>query len=304
MEWVWIFAAPKRILDVGDLSPIARVGIAGIENGAIVLAQIIHHAQESSIGRKANLVTGREDPVEFYFPVVSIDLRDRILIRRVLVELQEGHRLEVLLGIEDDLAPAQPDHGRCPAAGRMPDGSIRAGEAVHVVAGDRPLFDEQLTHRHHFPFDLLTLGAEVIVFAGLRVGIDPGDLEHAALLPSVSEIAHVGHPVIFQCRDDPRGPALEAGRDVLLPVGDEIAIGALGINRYMHAQSQTCRFRHVFHQLHLRAVKADAVNVETFSRRLDVGGDAVDQGILAALGAVDPFEALGRICAGEGAEVV
>src|ERR1700737_30213 len=37
VEWIWIFAAPKRILDVGDLSPIARVGIAGIENGAMVL---------------------------------------------------------------------------------------------------------------------------------------------------------------------------------------------------------------------------------------------------------------------------
>ena len=37
---------------------------------------------------------------------------------------------------------------------------------------------------------------------------------------------------------------------------------------------------------------------------LDVGGDAVDQGILAALGAVDPLEALRRIGAGEGAQVM
>jgi hypothetical protein len=121
-------------------------------------------------------VSGREDLVECHLPVVIVDLGDRVLIRRVLVELQTGHRLEVVLRVEDDLTPAQPDHSGGPAAGRMPDRAIGAGEVADIIAGKGALLDEQLTHRHHFPFDLLTLGAEIIVLAGRRIGIDLGDL--------------------------------------------------------------------------------------------------------------------------------
>src|SRR5437764_8851991 len=39
-------------------------------------------------------------------PMVVVDLLDGILVRRVLVELKEGHGLEVLLGIEDELDAA------------------------------------------------------------------------------------------------------------------------------------------------------------------------------------------------------
>ena len=72
----------------------------------------------------------------------------------------------------------------------------------------------------------------------------------------------------------------------------------------MDAEAEARRFRDVFHQLHLRAVKADAIDVEAFARGLDIGGDAVDQRILAALGAVDPLEALCRVCAGKRAQVM
>jgi hypothetical protein len=53
-----------------------------------------------------------------------------------------------------------------------------------------------------------------------------------------------------------------------------------------------------------RPVIAHAIDIEPFLRRLDVGGDAVDQRVLAALGAVDPFEALDRVGAREGAQMM
>ena len=136
---------------------------------------------------------------------------------------------------------------------------------VDVVAGDGSLLDEQFAHRHHFPFDLLALGAEIVVFAGRRIGIDLGNLEHAALLPAVGEVADIGHPVVFERRDHARGAPVEARRDVLLSVGDEIAFGSLGIDGHVDAEPKAGRLRDVFHQLHLRAVIADAVDVEAFA---------------------------------------
>src|SRR5262249_54164191 len=86
VERVRIFAHPQRILDVRDFLPIARVGIARIENRAIVLAQIVHHAEKASVGGESDLVAGREDLVERHLPMVVVDLLDGILVRRVLVE--------------------------------------------------------------------------------------------------------------------------------------------------------------------------------------------------------------------------
>ena len=190
-------------------------GSLELKTGAVVLAQIVHHAEEAAIGREADLVAGREDLVERHLPVIVVDLLDRVLVRRILVELEESHRLEILFGVEDDLASAQPHDGGRPTSGRMPYGAVGAAETMDVVAGDRPLFDEQFAHRHHFPFDLLTLGAEIVVLAGLRIGIDFGYLERAAFLPTLGEIAHVGHPVVFDRGDDPRGAPVKARRDVL-----------------------------------------------------------------------------------------
>ncbi len=236
--------------------------------------------------------------------MVVVDLLGGILVRRVLVELKESHGLEVLLGIEDELAATQSHDGGRPAAARVPDGAVGAAETENIIAGERPLLDEQFAHGHHLPFDLLTLGAEIVVLAGLRVGIDLGDLEHAALLPSLGQVADVGHPVVFERRDHARGPAVEAGRDVLLSVGDEIALRGLRIDVHVHAETEARGFRDILHHLHLRAVVAHAIDVEAFPRRLDLGGDAVDQRILAALGAVDPLEALRRIRAREGAQMM
>src|SRR4051794_8546235 len=103
-------------------------------------------------------MAGRENLVECHFPVVVVDLGNRIVVRRILVELNESHRLEIVLGVEDALAAAQPYYGRRPTSARMPDRAVGAAEVEHDRAGDRTLLDEQLTHRHHFPFDLLTLG--------------------------------------------------------------------------------------------------------------------------------------------------
>src|SRR5262249_7869156 len=122
---------------------------------------------------------------------------------------------------------ARPDADQL--VGLSVDEGVGPAETEDIVAGERPLLDEQFAHGHHLPFDLLAFGAEIVVLAGLRVRIDLGDLEHAALLPSLGQVAHVGHPIVFERRDDARGPAVEARRDVLLPVGDEIALRGLGI---------------------------------------------------------------------------
>src|SRR5215470_14043949 len=74
---------------------------------------------EAAVGGEADLVAGREDFIEGNFPMVVVDLLDGILVRRVLVELKEGHGLEVLLGIEDELAAAQSHDGGRPAAARV-----------------------------------------------------------------------------------------------------------------------------------------------------------------------------------------
>jgi hypothetical protein len=90
----------------------------------------------------------------------------------------------------------------------------------------------------------------------------------------------------------------------LLPVGDEVTLGGFRIDGDVHAQPEPRRLGDVLYHFHLRAVEAHAVDVEAFGGRLDVGGNAVDQRILAALRAVDPFEAAHRIRARKGAEVM
>src|SRR5215831_15867610 len=88
--------------------------------------------QKRPSGEKADLVTRRENLVEFHLPMVVVDLGDRVVVGRVFVELNEGHRLEIVLGIEDDLAAAQPDDGGCPTAARMPDRTVGATEMERV----------------------------------------------------------------------------------------------------------------------------------------------------------------------------
>src|SRR5262249_28262420 len=125
-----------------DLLPVARIGIARIEDGTIVLAQIVHHAEEPAVGREADLVAGGEDLVELHLPVIVVDLGDGILAGGGLVELEKGHRLEVVLGVEDQLPAAQSDDRGGPAAGWMPDGAIGPAQAEYVVAGKGPFLDE------------------------------------------------------------------------------------------------------------------------------------------------------------------
>src|SRR5262249_22098039 len=93
-------------------------------------------------------------------------------------------------------------------------------------------------------------------------------------------------------------------RDVLLPVGDEVAIGTLGIDGHVNTEAQPGRLGGVLHQLNLGAVITDAINVESLGGRLNARRDSVDQGGLAALGAGYPFETHGRISAWKGAEVM
>jgi hypothetical protein len=105
-------------------------------------------------------------------------------------------------------------------------------------------------------------------------------------------------------RDDARRAAVKAGRDILLPAGDKIAFGGLGTDADMDTEAKASRFGDVFHDLHLRAVITDPVDIEAFRRGFDVGRDAVNHRILPVLGSVDAFETLRRIGAREGARVV
>src|SRR5438034_10351268 len=74
----------------------------------------------------------------------------------------------------------------------MPDRAVGAAEAENVIAGQRSFLDEQLAHRDHLPFDLLAFSAAIVVLAGRRIRIDLGDLEHAALLPGLRQLATLG----------------------------------------------------------------------------------------------------------------
>src|SRR5260370_33780202 len=109
--------------------------MARIEHRYTVLSQIVHHAEKAPVGREADLVAGREDLVERHLPMVVVDLLGGILVRRVLVELQESHGPEVLLGIEDELAATQSHDGGRPAAARVPDGAVGAAETWNLIAG-------------------------------------------------------------------------------------------------------------------------------------------------------------------------
>ncbi len=123
-------------------------------------------------------------------------------------------------------------------------------------------------------------------------------------MPGGCEALVVRLPIVFERGDDPRGAAVEAGGDVLLPVGHEIALGVLGVDVDVDAEAEPGRLRHVFHHLHLRPVIAHPVDVEPFARGLDVGRNAVDQRVLPALGAVDELEPGGRLGAGKRAQMV
>ena len=186
----------------------------------------------------------------------------------------------------------------------MPDCSIGAGQRQRRVARHRAFLHEQFTHGHHFPVDLVALGAAIVVEAGFGVGVDLPDGERAALDPGIAQVGHVGRPVVPECRLHPRRGAVEAGGDVLLAVGHKIGLRVLRVDGDMDAEAETCGLRDVLDHLHLRAVEADAVDVGAGRRIGGCRGDAIDQRVLAALRRVYEFESLIGIGAREGAKMV
>src|SRR5262249_10971562 len=156
------------------------------------------------------------DLIEDDLPMIVIDFFDRILVLRILVELQERDRIEVVLRVENADAAAEPHHRCRPASRWVPDGPVRPAEGVRRIARNRSLLHEQFAYRHHFPFDLLAFGALIVELPDLRIRVDLVDLELAPLHPALPEFACVSLPVEFQRRYDPRGLAIEARRNVLL----------------------------------------------------------------------------------------
>src|SRR5689334_8095248 len=117
--------------------PVARIGITRIEHRAVVFAQIVHHAKESAAGRKTDLMARRKDFVERNLPMVVVNFDDWVLVRRILIELAESNGLEIILGIKNDRAAAEPDHRGCPAAAWMPNCTIGTTEVMGIVARNR-----------------------------------------------------------------------------------------------------------------------------------------------------------------------
>ena len=76
------------------------------------------------------------------------------MIGRILIELEEGHRIEIVLGIENADAPAKSNDRRRPPPCRMPDGAISARERMRRVAWDRTFFDEQFAPGLQLSFTL------------------------------------------------------------------------------------------------------------------------------------------------------
>src|SRR5262249_43225501 len=236
-------------------------GSAELKTEQLFSLQIVHHDQEFAVRRKADLVARRVDLVERHRPGVLARGSDRILALRILVELQECDRLEILLRVENADAAAQADHARGPTALRMPDRAVRAGQGQRRGTGQRTLFDEEFAHRDHLPVDLVTLGAAIVVLAGIGIGLDLVDGERATLDPRLAQLRHIGSPVELQRRLDLRRRAIEAGRDVLLPIGHEIGLRVLRVDRDMDPEPQASGFGDVFDELHLRAVETHAVDV-------------------------------------------
>src|SRR5215471_18409237 len=186
----------------------------------------------------------------------------------------------------------------------MPYRAVGAAEMERVGARNRALLDKQFAHRNHFPFDLLPFGAEIIVFSGRRIGVDFRDFQSSAVHPGHRQVLVVWLPIIFERHDDSRRPPVEACRDIFLPVGNEVALGGLWIDGYMDTEAQARRLRDVLQYLHLSAVIPDAVDPEPLARCFDVGWNAVDHRILAALGTVDPFKTSPRVGTRKGAQVM
>src|SRR5215469_14080158 len=72
----------------------------------------------------------------------------------------------------------------------------------------------------------------------------------------------------------------------------------------MDTEAQARRLRDILQYLHLSAVIPDAVDPEPLARCFDVGWNAVDQRILAALGTVHPFKTSPRVRTRKGAQVM
>ena len=245
-------------------------GSLHVEDAAVVFPEVVHHAQELAVGREADLVARREDLVEHDLPVVVVDPSTGYWSGESLLNCRKATGSKFFSGSR--MRCRRTAARRSPPSGlRMPDRAVGAGQRKRRIAGHRAFLDEQLAHRHHFPVDLVALGAAVVVLSGLRVGIDLRDRERAALLPAVAQIGRVGRPVELQRRLHPRRRAVEAGGDVLLPVGHEIGLGILGIDGDVDAESEPRGLGDVLDQLHLRAVVAHAIDVGAWFRRLHPG---------------------------------
>src|SRR5215469_13557911 len=72
----------------------------------------------------------------------------------------------------------------------------------------------------------------------------------------------------------------------------------------MDTEAQARRLRDVLQHLHLSAVIPDAVDAEPRAGCRDIGWNAVDQRILAALGTVDPFKTSPRVRTRKGAQMM
>lgn len=110
MEGAGIVPDPTRVLDVGNLLPVARVPVRGVIDGHVVLLDVVHHGEELAVGCEPRLVAHALEVVELDFPGVGIgrDLFDRQVAGRPFGVVQAAYRLPIL-AIQDHRRRAHPD---------------------------------------------------------------------------------------------------------------------------------------------------------------------------------------------------
>jgi len=301
-----VLTDPLLILDVGDLLPLARVRVGRVEDGHVVLPEVVHHREDLAVRREARFVGGALDVFELDLPHIGAggDLLQRQVAGRAFRRVQAGHRLPTLAVHDQGGRGHAQDQSRI-AVARVVDNGVQAGQRLRRGTRDLAALHQQLGHRYHFPVNLVAFDSLVFVLAGLLGLRQPRQAQGAAVDPAALKRRLVlGHPVAAERHQHlgllvpPR--AVEERADVLLAVRAGEAVG-VRVDGGVNAQADAGAVRDVFQQLHLLAVIADAVDVVALAgplqqpHLLDAGRNTVDQHILAALSGVDELEPLVRV---------
>src|SRR5262249_6882197 len=255
-----VLALPLGIAHERLTLPFPRVvAIAHGEHGDVVGPQVVHDHEVVAGRVESGLVDRVEDlrqhdlvgvRVAAHFLDGQVAFRGRNLgtVGFPVTGVEEENRLPVV-AVEDDHAAAHARGQDRPPPRRVVDGVVQARQGGRRVAGYLAALDEQFGHRHHFPVDLVALGAlEVVLAAFLRLG-QSRESELAALFPGVSQVGRVGDPIGSKGHlhlgllAGAASPG-EEGDNVFLPVANGEA-GAFGVDTGVDAKANPRGFGNV-----------------------------------------------------------